>query len=305
MQTDIEVNQQPAAGGPARKSRLWVTVLLWVLAVILMLASAVYQRMTGPTHPLRGSAEFSDGSRISYELIRSEEVVRDARVAVPAPSAQAGGLLHWRRFKTGDDFTSVALRNEDGELSAELPAQLAAGKLEYYLEVTNGGGTVRIPADKNVVIRFKGVVPLPILLTHIFFMFFGVLWGIRALLEALFNRHGVRWMAWTTIALITAGGIIMGPIVQLYAFGELWTGVPLGWDLTDNKTLLMWLCWVIACLFVGWRRGPIKPAARWVTVLAALVMLAVYLIPHSAYGSELDYEKVEQGVDPVEAIGQG
>jgi len=300
MQTDIDRKNKNAA-----RPRRWVTVVLWILAVILMLMSAVYQRMTGPTHPLRGSAEFGDGNRVSYKLIRSEEVVRDAHVVIPAPSEQAGGVLYWRRYKTGDDFAAVALRHEDGNLAADLPAQLAAGKLEYYLEVNNGTGPVRIPAGENVVVRFKGVVPLPILLTHIFFMFFAVLWGIRTLLEALFNRPGVRWMAWTTVILMTAGGMIMGPIVQLYAFGELWTGVPFGWDLTDNKTLLMWLCWVIAVLFIGWRRGPVKTGARWVTVVAALVMLAVYLIPHSMYGSELKYDQLEQGANPVEAIGQG
>jgi len=32
--------------------------------------------------------------------------------------------------------------------------------------------------------------------------------------------------------------------VQHYAFGQLWTGVPFGWDLTDNKTLLAALAWV-------------------------------------------------------------
>jgi len=319
MQTDSDRSKAEAAHAPRR----WVTVVLWILAVILMLMSAVYQRLTGPTHPLRGTAEFGAANRISYKLIRSEEVVRDARVAIPAPGKQAAGTLYWRRFKTGDEFTPAAMSYRSypassakllfftvpepahDDLEALLPAQPPAGKLEYYLEVTAGGEPVRIPADKNVVIRYKGAVPPPVLLTHIILMFFAVLWGIRTLLEALFNRPGLRWMAWTTIILMTVGGMLMGPIVQLYAFGELWTGVPFGWDLTDNKTLVMWLCWVIAVLFIGWRRGPVKPAARWVTILAALVMLAVYLIPHSMYGSELKYDKLEQGTDPVKAIGQG
>jgi hypothetical protein len=305
MQTDTEGIQPQIAAPRAHKPRLWVTIVLWVVAVIMMLTSAVYQRLTGPTHPLRGSAEFSDGQRISYELIRSEEVVRDARVEVPAPSELAGGVLFWRRFKTDDQFTAVALRNENGELYAHLPAQLPAGKLEYYLEVSDGGGHVRIPADQNVVIRYKGVVPLPVLLTHVILMFFAMLWGMRTLLEALLFRHGIRAMAWTTFILLTAGGLIMGPLVQLYAFGQLWTGVPFGWDLTDNKVLVMWLCWLAAVLMFGWRRRADSKAARWTTVIGALVMIVVYLIPHSMYGSELKYEKLERGADPVEAIGQG
>ena len=46
------------------------------------------------------------------------------------------------------------------------------------------------------------------------------------------------------LLLLAVGGFILGPLVQNYAFGELWTGVPFGWDLTDNKTL-------IACDILG------------------------------------------------------
>ena len=42
------------------------------------------------------------------------------------------------------------------------------------------------------------------------------------------------------------GGMILGPIVQKYAFGEYWTGFPYGGDFTDNKMLIMWLAWAIA-----------------------------------------------------------
>ncbi|MDP7110965.1 MAG: hypothetical protein QGH45_03325 [Myxococcota bacterium] len=34
-------------------------------------------------------------------------------------------------------------------------------------------------------------------------------------------------------------------------------------------------------------------------------MVVVYLIPHSMYGSQLDYDKLDSGVDPAEAIGHG
>ncbi len=38
---------------------------------------------------------------------------------------------------------------------------------------------------------------------------------------------------------------------------------------------------------------------------AALVMVIVYVIPHSARGTELDYELLEQGVPPSEALKSG
>ena len=44
---------------------------------------------------------------------------------------------------------------------------------------------------------------------------------------------------------------------------------------------------------------------RVVVLVATVVMMVVYLIPHSMRGSELDYGKLEQGVHPKDAIGTG
>ena len=53
----------------------------------------------------------------------------------------------------------------------------------------------------------------------------------------------------------------------------------------------------------GGRRGETR--ARVAVVLAAIVTVAVYLIPHSMAGSQLDYEAVDRGVSPEDAIGIG
>ncbi len=53
-------------------------------------------------------------------------------------------------------------------------------------------------------------------------------------------------MLYWTLFLFIAGGMILGPLVQYFAFGELWTGIPFGWDLTDNKTLIALIFWILA-----------------------------------------------------------
>ncbi len=83
------------------------------------------------------------------------------------------------------------------------------------------------------------------------------------------------------------GGLIFGPWVQLYAFNELWAGVPFAWDLTDNKTLVAFLFWLLAYFMNRKKESPVY------TVVAAIVMLLVYSIPHSMYGSQLDPETGE------------
>jgi hypothetical protein len=286
--------------------RTSLNVTLWVLAVVLMLCAAIYQRRTGPTHDMRGSFEVA-GQSHSYRLLRSEVTTTDARIALPDPGNCDYGWLWYKRYATEDRFSPLQLQAEEDELAAYLPAQPAAGKLEYYLTVVCSDGEVRIPTedDGNVIIRFRGDVPVYILLPHVLLMFFSVLIGIRTGLAALFRPRGLRTLAWVTLTGMTVGGMILGPVVQKYAFGALWTGFPFGYDLTDNKMLIMWLVWLAACAVVGFKPKQSEKASRTAVVVATLVMIAVYLIPHSLHGSQLDYDKLDEGVPASEAIGTG
>jgi len=90
------------------------------------------------------------------------------------------------------------------------------------------------------------------------------------------------------LGFLLLGGFLFGPIVQQYAFGQAWTGFPFGMDLTDNKTLIMLVFWLPALVFALKERN-YKP---WI-ILAVFVTFAVYLVPHSMFGSELDYKKGE------------
>jgi len=111
--------------------------------------------------------------------------------------------------------------------------------------------------------------------------------GVGALLAALPVTVDYRKLANWTAVLIFVGGFILGPLVQKFSFGVLWSGVPLGFDLTDNKTLIAFVGWLIALFLM--RKG--KPGRAGV-VAAAILLMVIYSIPHSVLGSELDYSKL-------------
>ena len=285
---------------------------LWILAFVLMLSAGVYQRYTGPTYKLRGS--YTVGEQVvKYRLVRSAYSTADTVVVIPAPAGVAGDLVY-RRYPTDDEFTRIPLVRRGEELAGTLPAQPPAGKLEYHLALMTPAGPIVAPGTgENAVIRFKGWVPKSVLILHVAFMFFGVLVAWRVGLGALFSGRGIVKLSWAALILFTVGGLLLGPWVQKYAFDDWWTGVPFGWDLTDNKTLVMWLAWFFALLVIG--RGARRDLedggtggekkARLAVVIAAIVTVAVYLIPHSMAGSQLDYDAVDRGVAPEEAIGIG
>lgn len=268
-----------------------------------MVAAGVWQRLTGPTHPRRGTTEIA-GQDVRWRFLRSSLSGEPFMVTLAAPEGVTGAV-HYRRYPLDEPFREVAMSREGGTLVALLPTQPPAGKLEYYVTLAAPTGPVRVPEGEPIVMRFKGDVPALVLIPHVVTMFVSMMLGIRAALAAALGRPESRRYAWVAVVGIAIGGLVLGPIVQKYAFGAYWTGWPFGTDLTDNKTLGMWLAWVAAVVVLGWRQDPADRIARWTTVAAAVVMIAVYLVPHSLRGSQLDYGRVEAGGAAEDAITTG
>ncbi|MDY7110188.1 MAG: hypothetical protein SYC29_16275 [Planctomycetota bacterium] len=274
----------PADDASTRRGR-WFRLLLWLIALLITLAAAVYQRWTGPSYPVRGEAAIG-GATIRYRLPRSEDVGRDVRLAIAVENAEFGGFVRYRRYKSDDDWSVLPLsRNEDGELVAHLPEQPPAGKLMYTVHVQAAGEERSLTGDEPVILRYKGAVPPWALIPHVLFMFGAMLVSNRTGLEALDPRGRPRRLMLVTIVLLLGGAFVFGPIVQKYAFDAFWTGFPFGYDLTDNKALVAMLFWLAA-----WA-GSRGRERRGLILLAAAVMFIIFMIPHSLLGSELDYTR--------------
>lgn len=265
-------------------------ILLWVLAFVITIGAAYYQRTTGPTYPVRTTVTI-DGTGYELSLRRSQTNTRPCTIEMAVPE-DISGVICYRRYRSDDEWTIIPMERKEGFIAGLLPSQPAAGKLEYYLILeSRTGEKVTVREDKPVIIRFKGDVPAAIMIPHILIMFAAMLLSTLAGLFALSGDVRHRRYGVLTLILLVTGGMILGPLVQYYAFGELWTGIPFGWDLTDNKTLFAIVAWVAAVLVN--RR---KESRAW-TIIAAIVLLLIYSIPHSLFGSELDYAsgQVTQG----------
>jgi hypothetical protein len=226
--------------------------LLWITAFVVTVLLAVFQRMTGPSYPIRGTASLPTGESLRYGLPRSNEGRDTLRIAIAAPSNATRANLEWRRYPTDEPFQSQAM------------------------------------TANAVVARYRAGVPAHVLFPHILAMFLSMLVSSRALFEVF--RPGApraRGLVLLSMALLVVGGLMLGPLVQKYAFGAYWTGWPYGHDLTDNKTLIAFLAWLPATI-LAWRRAKTRLAVA----LGWLVMMGIFLIPHSARGSQLDWSQV-------------
>jgi hypothetical protein len=271
------------------------SVWLWIIALLVTLLSAGWQRMSGPTHSLSGEAVLG-GAAIHYTLERTHKGPGDQRVEIEKLPADVAGVVEWKGYGSGDPWTVVSMRREGEGLVAELPHQPPAGKLWYRVKLTRGVETVLLPPERLAAIRFTGTVPPGILIPHILFMFLAMFLSTRAGLEVFMHKPALRGLAYWTLGVLFVGGMVLGPFVTHYAFGPWWTGFPVGNDLTDSKMLVALVGWIAAAIAAG--RS--KLAKAWV-VVAALVMLVIFAIPHSWTGVEPEHAQLDAASAPAAA----
>jgi len=263
-----------------KKTPSW---LLWIVAFVVTSGSAVYQRMTGPTYAVRGNATVG-GHDVRFKLPRSYRSEGDARLALTAPERGVSGVLEVRRYRSEDSWTATPLEREGDALVGWIPHQPPAGKVMYRVVLRHDGGHPVSLTAEPVIIRFRASVPAAVLIAHIVIIFAGMLLSTRTGLEACARGRGVRVLTYWTVPMLFVGGLVLGPVVQKYAFDAFWTGWPLGRDLTDNKMAVVLLFWLGAL----WRGRHPQSRRGW-AIVAGLVTLAVWLIPHSLLGSELNH----------------
>ncbi len=255
--------------------------LIWILSLIITVGIAMYQRMTGPTYPITGKLVI-EKQEINFKFPRSSASDGNEIVKIKTP-INISGTFKFKRFKSNDNWAEIPLIREGDYLTASIPHQPHAGKVIYNISLIYNNQTYKL-SEKDVVIRYRGDVPVYVLIPHIIVIFLSMLFSVRTGFEAIYKQRRVYLYTLITLILFIAGGFILGPLVQKFAFDAYWTGWPIGTDLTDNKVAVSLLFWLIA--FVKLRKD--RTNVKWVYI-AMFVFLIIFLVPHSMLGSEIDY----------------
>lgn len=271
--------------------------LLWYLAIMLTLGMFAYQDKTGPTYPLESTLQTQAGE-VQFKFLRSETIGKELQIILIDPLPEGvSGYVKYRRYKSNDEWSEMPLTPGTFEFSrhgqtesftgigAKLPSlQERAGKYEYFVYLKIGEGEpFSVTGDTPIYARYKGAVPTPVIVVHVLIIFISLMFAWRTVFEALIDGN-FKWMIWATLGSFILGAFVFGPWVQWYAFGVWWSGIPFGYDWTDNKVLLELAFWIWAAIA---NRGERRDAKS--VYLAGLVTLLIYFIPHSIFGSEYDY----------------
>ncbi|HNR28687.1 MAG TPA: hypothetical protein PKY83_05470 [Bacteroidales bacterium] len=278
-------------------------IYFWTLAVIITLAAVFLQRNTGPSHPGKEVMEVNGSffkASFPRSLIRPRDNASNTKLTIELSSTDNaqdrifGAILYYRQYPGSGNYSAIvpvfATAKDKLLVNCMIPVQPTAGKISYYLQLLGKDGTT--VNSQETIMRFRDYVPTPVLMLHILLIFFAFLFSNFTGIYSFADHSRINRFALVTILILFAGGFILGPMVQKYAFGVWWSGWPLGGDITDNKTLIAFLAWVIAYIlnkipfssprFCRWR--------RYFYLAAALITIVAYSIPHSTGGSEYDYQ---------------
>ncbi len=203
------------------------------------------------------------------------------------------------------DYYSTLMNSEKEESSyfkGIIPHQPKGDQAFYYIKVTDkeGKGLLTLPEPKNseikpIRLKFEGEVPGFVLIPHILAMFGGILFAFLSFFSIFdLKRKKISLqksvnLSKITLSLLFLGTFPLGWALNWYAFGVLWEAFPFGKDITDNKTQIVFLFWLITLILVKGSFLSGDPQKNlfgektyfWMVFASFLVTLLMYLVPHS------------------------
>ena len=269
-----------------------------ITGIVLTLVLLMGARQLSKRNPVDLAAEGS-GIKLRHRTVTEQVGPGQPLVAARVEPAQRAELVV--RWVSPPSSTIVAIpmmRVEPDRYQAYLPDLRKGARLRYWISAVNvEGAKLRLPNDPGrfVTLKFKGTASMGVLIAHIAFMFgafffmvmsfFGAIRILRGLEGTRSTVNAARWV----LILSFIGGWPLGFILNHQTFGSLWEGYPFGYDITDNKTQVIFLLWLVSLLFAwgsftGAGEGKDRLGARpfaYAILASFLVSLALFILPHS------------------------
>ncbi len=270
-------------------------IVLGILVTLALLAAA---RRLSTNRPREKRVDDSGTSILHRTVFEQVGPGEPAVQLLIAPSGDAEPILLTASSPRGDIGETPMAPIGNGLWEGRLPSREKGERLYYALRVDiPGRDSVRLPreSDSFFLVKYKGDVSGLFLVLHVVFMFGAFFfmvqsfWGALRILSGSDGKPGtvrlVQWVILTTFV----GGWPIGFILNHQRFGTLWEGFPFGYDITDNKTQIIFLFWIVTVLlvrgsFLGRGESCDALGARgfaWAVVVSFIVSLTLYMIPHS------------------------
>lgn len=270
-------------------------IILGIVLTVLLLSVSRKLSMRRPSE-VESEAE---GIRLNHTTISEQKGAGEPTVNLTVVSTGiVTPFVLYRSSKEENLQRSSMVQVGDGQWEARLPDGGMGARLLYAFEVVRSDGdTRRLPEESGsfFLIKFKGTYSSLVLILHIaamfgsfFFMFMSFFSAIEILKGTEDQRRTVGFARWVLI-LSFLGGWPLGFILNYQAFGVLWEAFPFGFDITDNKTQLMFVFWLISLLLVRGsflgrdiKSDTLGPKGfAFAVIVSFVVSLFLFIVPHS------------------------
>ncbi|MFQ6082516.1 MAG: hypothetical protein ACE5WD_04055 [Candidatus Aminicenantia bacterium] len=203
--------------------------------------------------------------------------------------------LHYPQGENLSSPIPFTLHKGSSFFTALLPGKEKGQRSYFYIYAEdNAGNEVYLPEEagktggKWFVIKFEGRASFFLKLLHIMFMLTSLTIFIHAFYYAVSYLKNENEKADLRLGALLLWGIIVffitgfpiGWMIGWQVTGQAWTGIPFGWDITDNKTLLILIYWLAVLIPFKLNKFSVRTLAKLI-ILGTIFTLVLFLVPHS------------------------
>jgi hypothetical protein len=279
--------------------KFWRILIAFIFTLVLL----GFARRTTMVRSVHKTVEKS-GIIIDHNTVPKKEGQGDAQIPVKVMGANEVKLF----YKIEEEkFQSVDMTPKEGKSDvfvASIPYHKKGTKAWYYIEAQKQIDGTKLTADlpdRNstnfdpILLKFEGVVPPYIIFSHVFSNFAALFFSVLAVWKAVDLKKGkatlrksVIFSLFTFFFLFT-GFFLVGSALNYFAFGVMWEAFPFGSDITDTKSQVILIFWVVTLFLVKgtiFGKNPSKNLVSEKTystlvIISFVVTVIMYLIPHS------------------------
>jgi hypothetical protein len=272
-----------------------------VLAGILItLLIFIVARRISRNRPFEMEADFG-GAHMTHSTVYEQVGPGQPEITLKVdPPVEIGVDVIYRVPGTDEPDTIAMSEVSSGTWSARLPNREKGERIEYgflFISTEESGTGIATASSQTgyFLVKYKGEISVTVLILHILCMFAAFFFIIEASIGAFailfmgedkeFTVAQTRWVLLFTFL----GGWPLGFVLNWQRFGPVWEGFPFGYDITDNKTQLIAIFWVIVAAMV-WKSFANRRTGRDLAgpgvfaiavIIASVLSMILYLVPHS------------------------
>jgi hypothetical protein len=225
-------------------------IILWISSIIIIFLIGYFKNVTSPDYPVMSTFGI-EGKKVSYKL---DKVCFDKQSYKNIILSDISGLKGEIILLKDGVQRIISYKEIKGGLECEIPRLKAGEKIKYKVELNYDEKTFEIPKGGYITLTFWGNIPSAVNGLVFIFLFGGLLFSIRCLLEIFNKDKNLKKYAIAACAFFLILNSIIIPLKNSYKLGAINSYVPRIIELIDPYLLLILFLWIVGTIFFFYKK---------------------------------------------------